>query len=221
MCNSINQLVETAAAICIERHRGQTDKVGTAYILHPMRVAAKCSTDCERIVALLHDVVEDTDMTPDELLQCGFPQRIVDSIMAMSRNEGESYEVFIERCALDPIARRVKLFDLEDNMNVLRLNEMTPDMVNRYNRYIKAHKRLMSDIVADYDSGESDIIIHSEPEVPAFVAPKVASAQEIERMKKRSRAGSSHHTLQPIKVDRKILSERASDGDHARPDSDM
>lgn len=184
MCNSINQLVETAAAICIERHRGQTDKVGTAYILHPMRVAAKCSTDCERIVALLHDVVEDTDMTPDELLQCGFPQRIVDSIMAMSRNEGESYDAFIERCASDPIARRVKLFDLEDNMNVLRLNEMTSDMVNRYNRYIKAHKRLMSDIVADYDPGESDIIIHSEPEVPAVVAPKVASAQEIERMKK-------------------------------------
>lgn len=69
----MNQLVRLAHEICASAHQGQTDKAGMPYHLHPERVAARCATDAERIVALLHDTIEDTDVSPDYLLSRGFP----------------------------------------------------------------------------------------------------------------------------------------------------
>ncbi len=137
-----NELLEKAASICLTMHSGQTDKAGKAYFLHPMRVAMACSTDEQRMVAMLHDVLEDTIATSSGLIQEGFPEYIVDAIVALTRRADESYEQFIERCSLNPIARQVKLRDLEDNMNLLRLASVNEKSIDRLNRYIKAHRFL-------------------------------------------------------------------------------
>ncbi len=144
----MNELLEKAALLCLTKHKGQTDKVGKAYFLHPMRVAMACATDEERIVAMLHDTVEDTDVTPEYLLTAGFPQYIVEAILSLTKREGETYDDFIKRCSLNPIGRQVKLRDLEDNMNILRLNEVSDDMARRLTKYIHAHCYLTDNLLS-------------------------------------------------------------------------
>ncbi|ASM66413.1 hypothetical protein [Bacteroides caccae] len=135
-------LLEKALQIAVKAHSGQIDKAGSAYIFHPIRVSNRCSTDDERIVALLHDTIEDTEVTAEYLLMEGFPRNIVDAILSVTRNEDESYDDFIKRSRLNPIGRQVKLHDLEDNMDITRLNELTEKDIYRLNKYIKAYKYL-------------------------------------------------------------------------------
>nr|DAD90609.1 MAG TPA: (p)ppGpp synthetase, RelA/SpoT family [Siphoviridae sp. ctJe739]DAZ65405.1 MAG TPA: (p)ppGpp synthetase, RelA/SpoT family [Caudoviricetes sp.] len=137
-----NSLLEKALQIAVKAHSGQIDKAGSAYIFHPIRVSNRCSTDDERIVALLHDTIEDTEVTAEYLLMEGFPRNIVDAILSVTRNEDESYDDFIKRSRLNPIGRQVKLHDLEDNMDITRLNELTEKDIYRLNKYIKAYKYL-------------------------------------------------------------------------------
>lgn len=135
-------LLEKALQIAVKAYSGQIDKAGSAYIFHPIRVSNRCSTDDERIVALLHDTIEDTEVTAEYLLMEGFPRNIVDAILSVTRNEDESYDDFIKRSRLNPIGRQVKLHDLEDNMDITRLNELTEKDIYRLNKYIKAYKYL-------------------------------------------------------------------------------
>ena len=132
------KLLDKAALICISKHQGQRDKMGCAYFQHPMRVAMRCSADDEKIVALLHDTIEDTDVTPEYLLSEGFPQYIVDAILSITKMDGESYEDFVARAKGNPIGRAVKIHDLEDNLDVMRLDEVSPDMAVRFTKYLKA-----------------------------------------------------------------------------------
>ena len=134
-----NSLLEKALQIAVKAHSGQIDKAGSAYIFHLIRVSNRCSTDDERIVALLHDTIEDTEVTTEYLLMEGFPRNIVDAILSVTRNEDESYDDFIKRSRLNPIGRQVKLHDLEDNMDITRLNELTEKDIYRLNKYIKAY----------------------------------------------------------------------------------
>ena len=131
-------LLEKAAFICVTKHQGQRDKAGAAYFQHPMRVAMNCEKDEEKIVALLHDTIEDTDVTPEWLKQQGFSDEIVEAILSVTRNPGEDYQCFVERAKKNPIGRVVKIHDLEDNLNVLRLKEVTPEMAERLTKYLKA-----------------------------------------------------------------------------------
>ena len=87
-------------------------------------MANRCKTDEERIVALLHDTIEDTEVTAEYLLMEGFPHNIVDAILSVTRNDDEIYDDFIKRCRLNPIGRQVKLHDLEDNLDVTRLPQI-------------------------------------------------------------------------------------------------
>lgn len=137
-----NELLEKALMIAAKAHAGQTDKAGAAYIFHPIRVSCRCFTDEEKIVSLLHDVIEDTDVTEDYLLSEGFPRNIVDSVLSVTRNEDESYDDFIKRCRLNPIGRQVKLHDLEDNMDISRLRQVTEKDLARLNKYIEAYRYL-------------------------------------------------------------------------------
>ncbi|WP_298546650.1 GTP pyrophosphokinase [uncultured Parabacteroides sp.] len=137
-----NELLTKALQIATKAHEGQTDKAGAPYIFHPIRVSNRCFTNDERIVALLHDTIEDTYVTSDYLLSEGFPRNIVDAILSVTRNEDESYEDFIKRSRLNPIGRQVKLHDLEDNIDITRLNELTEKDVHRLNKYLKAYKYL-------------------------------------------------------------------------------
>lgn len=135
-------LLEKALKIATKAHEGQTDKAGAPYIFHPIRVSSRCYTDEERITALLHDTIEDTEVTTEYLLMEGFPRNIIDAILSVTRNENESYEDFIKRSRLNPIGRQVKLHDLEDNMDITRLNELTEKDIYRLNKYLKAYRYL-------------------------------------------------------------------------------
>lgn len=137
-------LLEKAIAIAVEAHAGKKDKAGQPYILHPLRVMFGVATEDERIVAVLHDVVEDHgDVWPVERLrQSGFPQPILDALDCVTKREGESYEQFIERSASNPVARSVKLADLQDNMDITRQKEITEKDRERLNKYLAAYRRL-------------------------------------------------------------------------------
>ncbi len=138
------ELLDKAAKICVTKHAGQRDKMGCAYFQHPMRVAMRCNTNDEKIVALLHDTIEDTDVTAEELLAAGFPQYIVDGILSVTKRDGESYEDFVARAKQNPLGRVVKLHDLEDNLDIFRLSELDAAMTKRYNKYLRAYRCLKS-----------------------------------------------------------------------------
>lgn len=139
------KLLDKAALICVTKHTGQRDKMGCAYFQHPMRVAMRCRTDEEKMVALLHDTIEDTDVTAEYLLAEGFPQSIVDGILSVTKREGESYEDFVARAKQNPLSRVVKLHDLEDNLDIFRLTTLDADMTARYNKYLAARRFLLNE----------------------------------------------------------------------------
>ncbi len=131
-------LLEKAILIAVQAHRGQKDKNGKPYILHPISVMGKVKTETEKIVAILHDVVEDTNWTFADLRNEGFPAEILEALECLTKRDGEAYEDFIHRSAQNPLARRVKLADLEDNMDVRRMREVTEEDHVRLARYRRA-----------------------------------------------------------------------------------
>ena len=139
------KLLDKAAQLCVNKHAGQRDKMGCAYFQHPMRVAMRCSTNEQKIVALLHDIIEDTDITALDLLKKGFPLFIVKAILSVTKQPDENYDEFVERASYNSIGRVVKLHDLEDNLDVLRLNELDERMIQRYNMYLKARRYLLDE----------------------------------------------------------------------------
>jgi (p)ppGpp synthase/HD superfamily hydrolase len=135
--------IETALETALEAHRGQVDRYGRPYILHPLRLVARFPFDLQAaMVAALHDVVEDSPLTCADLTARGFPEAVVAAVDALSRRPGESYDALIARAAADPLARRVKLADLEDNMDIRRLDTVTPADAERLERYRRAWHQL-------------------------------------------------------------------------------
>jgi hypothetical protein len=134
--------LEDAIALAVEAHKGQRDKAGQTYILHPQRVMLRLDTEHERMAAILHDVVEDTPYTLERLRELGYPEEVLGALDCLTRRTGESYEAFIERVLPHPLARRVKLADLEDNMDVKRLPTVGPKETERLARYRAAWSRL-------------------------------------------------------------------------------
>ncbi len=113
--------LERAIELAARAHAGQRDKGGQPYILHPLRVMMAVTTDAERIAAVLHDIVEDTSITFDDLVAEGFADDIVDAIRALTKFEGETREQAAKRLVRDPTARAVKLADIADNMDLTRI----------------------------------------------------------------------------------------------------
>ncbi len=111
----MNQL-KLAEEIAREAHKGQTRRDRTPYIIHPKRVAQSLKASYYQAVAWLHDVIEDTDITAEELLKKGVAPRIVNSVKVLSRGYGENYFVFIMRVLRDEMAVKVKIADIEDNL---------------------------------------------------------------------------------------------------------
>lgn len=120
-------------------HENQVDKGHQPYILHPVRVMMQCRTDDERIVAVLHDVVEDSNgVITLAMINELFGPGIRDAVDAMTRRDGETYEQFISRCGKNRLARTVKKLDLIDNMDMSRLQTITPDDKRRREKYAAA-----------------------------------------------------------------------------------
>jgi (p)ppGpp synthase/HD superfamily hydrolase len=134
--------LEDAITLALDAHRGQSDKSGQPYILHPLRVMFRCTTDAQRIVAVLHDVVEDTGRTFDDLRKLAYPEDLLAALDCVTKREGESYEAFVERAAANPIARAVKIADIEDNLDLRRLPGVAEKDIERLARYVKAWRRL-------------------------------------------------------------------------------
>jgi len=135
-------LLSLAIEIATKAHEGQTDKGGKPYILHPIRVANRCETIEQKIVAILHDTIEDTYVIPDDLKSQGFDDEIIEAILSVTRQEGESYNHFIERCNSNKIGRQVKIADLKDNLDLSRLESISEKDLPRLQKYLRALKRL-------------------------------------------------------------------------------
>lgn len=134
--------LERAIRLAVEAHAGQTDRAGAPYVLHPLRMMLRMATDAERMAAVLHDVVEDTPWTLDGLRAEGFPADVIEAVDRLTRREDETYEAFTARAAGHPVSRRVKVADLEDNMDVRRMEAVGDGDAARLARYLRAWREL-------------------------------------------------------------------------------
>jgi (p)ppGpp synthase/HD superfamily hydrolase len=133
--------LEDAIALACTAHRGQVDKNGQPYILHVLRVMMKQNDPVARIIAALHDVVEDSATTIADLRDAGYSEEICSAVDALTRRETEAYDEMIARVAANSLARRVKLADLEDNMDQSRRRNGLDD-AERQARYTRAYAAL-------------------------------------------------------------------------------
>lgn len=140
----MKQLLSKAINLAMQAHAGQVDKAGMPYIGHVMRVMQAGKTIDEKIVGVLHDIVEDTTWTFDALLAEGFPVHIIDALRCVTKlSDDEPYEAFINRVKTNPLAVAVKINDLTDNMDIRRLQTLTDADMQRLNKYLKAYQSLV------------------------------------------------------------------------------
>ena len=131
--------IERAIQIAVAAHAGIKDKGGKPYILHPIKVMMRLETEEEQIVAILHDVVEDTDWTFAALLNEGFSEKIIEAIESVTKHsEEENYNDFIQRPLANDIGRRVKIADLLENLDLTPIGELSSSDIKRINKYKKA-----------------------------------------------------------------------------------
>ena len=132
-----------AIEIAVSAHKGQKDKSGADYILHPLRVMGRGETEVEKICGVLHDVIEDSDWTFEKLKSEGFSVEVIDVLRCVTKkSEEEDYDIFIDRVIQNPTAIRVKINDLLDNLDVTRLVELNEWDLKRLNKYLTAYWKL-------------------------------------------------------------------------------
>ena len=139
--NTIPELYTLSFRIAAKAHLGQVDKGGRPYLLHPLAVARQVLQPESKILALLHDVPEDTDVTLDQLAPI-LPPRLLHALDLLTRRPGEPYQEYIERLAGDPLAVQVKLADLTHNMDLSRIPHPTDKDLRRLEKYKKAYAYL-------------------------------------------------------------------------------
>ena len=127
-----------AIAIAAIAHDGQVDKGNYDYIYHPLHVMNQMKTKEEKIVAILHDVVEDSDITINDLKNCGFSKSVITALEILTRKDGETYFEYIERVRCFSLAKSVKIADLEHNMDIRRLSKINTSDTRRLAKYQKA-----------------------------------------------------------------------------------
>ena len=139
MNTSKQPILELALSIATaEAHKGQFDKAGVDYIEHPIYVASQVDTEEEKAVALLHDVIEDSPFTSEELLLAGLPEIVVAAVQILSKKKGQDCQIYLENVKSNPLARVVKLADLKHNSDLSRLSSVTDKDLERLEKYKKA-----------------------------------------------------------------------------------
>lgn len=131
-----------ALRLCFEAHKNQIDKSGMPYVFHPFHLAEQMNDEQTTIVALLHDVIEDTDYTFDDLKTNGFDDVIIDALKLMTHDESVPYMAYVTEIKTNPIARAVKLADLQHNSDLSRLDVIDERALERKDKYIEAIKLL-------------------------------------------------------------------------------
>ena len=131
-------MVDLALSIARKAHEGQLDKAGVDYIEHPIYVASQVDTEEEKAVALLHDVIEDSPVSAEELLQAGLPETVVTAVQVLTKKKEQDYQTYLETVKKNPLARVVKLADLKHNSDLSRLSSITEKDRERLKKYQKA-----------------------------------------------------------------------------------
>ena len=135
----MNALTDKALGIALDAHSGAVDRYGNPYILHVIRVGMAGKSPEEIITGFLHDVVEDSEWTITQLSALGFPDDILTAVECLTKREGEEYSDFVSRSATHPLARSVKMNDLKDNLNLLRVKgDLSENDLQRLNKYLRA-----------------------------------------------------------------------------------
>ncbi|MDY4576167.1 MAG: HD domain-containing protein [Intestinibacter sp.] len=141
---SYNEQLQFALELAIKKHKNQKDKSGRPYILHPLHVMETVKTDDAKIVAILHDIIEDTDVTKEDLLNAGLSKHIVDAIVMLTRSDDIDYMDYVKKVSSNPLAKEVKLADLQNNMDLRRLSTLTERDLDRNRKYQIAYHYLIN-----------------------------------------------------------------------------
>lgn len=176
MDGKFNKLFETALEIAVKAHKGQVDKNGVAYITHPLAVAAQFDSLLLKTIAILHDTIEDTDVTAEYLIECGISEEVVRVIQLLTKPIDEDYESYLKRVREDPVAKVVKLADLAHNTD--------PKRGSGLNEKRKAKYKLAKKILSEYKKcpkcgGKLLEIIYG---LPDFVLEEACKSGEVEMM---------------------------------------
>lgn len=147
-------MLEKAIIIATKAHCGQLDKGGQPYILHSLRVMQSCNSDLEKICAVLHDVIEDTNISLDELKEEGFSEEVLVVLDLLTKKNQEDYSTFIDRISMNETACLVKIADLQDNMNLSRIESPSMEDKKRVEKYMDAFERLHSILYPEKDNFE-------------------------------------------------------------------
>ena len=138
------RLTKKALRICFDAHREQTDKTGLPYVFHPFHLAEQMTDEYTTVAALLHDVVEDTDITIDDLIAEGFPTEVTDALALLTHDPAVPYMDYVAKIATDPIAKSVKMADLRHNSDMTRLDTVDDYALKRAEKYKTALEYLES-----------------------------------------------------------------------------
>jgi len=133
---------KAALKLCFDAHKNQTDKSGMPYVFHPFHLAEQMKDEDTTIVALLHDVVEDTDYTIADLKRMGFPTNVLEALELLTHNDGTPYMEYVAKIKDSPIAKAVKLADLEHNSDLSRLDTVDENALKRKEKYGQAIRLL-------------------------------------------------------------------------------
>lgn len=137
-------LTKKALRLCFDSHRDQVDKTGLPYVFHPFHLAVEMNDEYSTVVALLHDVVEDTELTLEDIAAMGYPKEVVDALALLTHAEGVPYMDYVLKIAKNPLARRVKIADLKHNSDMSRLDTVDDYALKRAEKYKKALEYLES-----------------------------------------------------------------------------
>ncbi len=133
---------KAALRLCFDAHKDQVDKSGLPYVFHPFHLAESMTTEATTIVALLHDVVEDSTYTFEDLVQMGFGDEVIDALRLLTHGDGVDYMEYVRAIKGNPIAKAVKLADLTHNSDLTRLDKVDDKAIERRNKYLEAYELL-------------------------------------------------------------------------------
>lgn len=137
------EMTKKAIKLMFEKHKDQVDKSGMPYVFHPFHLAEQMDDEETTITALLHDIVEDTDTTFEDLRKLGFSDNVINALKLMTHDKNVDYFEYVKNISKNPIARKVKIKDLEHNMDTSRLDEVTDKDLERVKKYKKCYKYLL------------------------------------------------------------------------------
>ena len=131
-------LTKKALKLCFSAHKEQVDKTGLPYVFHPFHLAEQMDDEISTVCALLHDVIEDTDMTLEDILKMGFPNEVADVLSLLTHKEDVPYMDYVKEISKNPTATKVKIADLLHNSDMTRLNVIDEYAVKRAEKYKNA-----------------------------------------------------------------------------------